>query len=562
MSLFSAINQSAAALRANQLGLQVVGHNVANANTEGYIRQQLDLEPAAAARLGNLVIGQGVLPRGTRQIIDQALAERMWSAGTAVSGNEILDNAFNELETLVGGLDGEGLDNQLSLFNESLHNLSNAPNDPSGRDQVIVQADGLAGAINQAYADAKEAQDRANVQLPNLVDDLNRMTQRLAELNLEIMTMEGGRKLGSDATGLRDERYQLVEDIARIVDVNVQEQASGSVTLFVGGDYLVSETNAREVYTAFDRENNGLEIRIRETDSPLQTKGGAIDAAMQVRDGVFADYMKELDRVAAGLSEVVNRVHSQGQGLRGWRSLKSTVASDAGVPLERADLDFIPDNGSFDVHVVDDQGAPVSSHRIEVQRLGLVTDSTVSSIVSQIDAIDGIEARVGEDGLIRLDAETSGLGFTFGEDTSGFLAAAGLNTMFTGTTAQSIAVNDQLLESPEMLAISRSGIGQDTDQLAELVDLVRRPSEVLGGQSLDGVVQNYIGASAQKISVQRATSKGASSFYDTLKAQHLSITGVNLDEEAVKMIGYQRAFQASSRVIATAAEMLEILASL
>ncbi|WP_153557375.1 flagellar hook-associated protein FlgK [Roseimaritima sediminicola] len=562
MSLFSSINQSAAALRASQMGLQVVGHNIANANTPGYIRQELELIPATTTRIGQVIVGQGVLPRGTRQVIDQALAERMWSASTAVSGGETLQAAYRELEDMVGGLDDTGLGSQLTKFNESLHNLANAPADPAARDLVLMQANALSGAINQAHSDTQAAKNRTNDQLPILAQTLNSLSSRIADLNIEIMVLEGGRSLSSDATGLRDERYKLLEEMAQIVDINVQEQSSGSVSVFVGGDYLISEANYREVYMAYNQATNGQEIRIKETDSPLKAKSGTIGAVQVARDEVFGSYLEELDTFAASLARIMNEVHSQGQGLEGHKRMVGTISVEPGVPLERAELSYEPQNGSFDVQVLDEQGQLVSSHQITVQNLGIVGDSTVNSIIQQIDDIDGVSARVNGDGKVELVADVDGLSFTFADDNSGFLAAAGLNTLFTGSSAQDLAVNDYLMENPHLLSVSKGGVGNDTDAIAELVDLVARPSDVLNGQSLQAWHQQKVATIAESVSLQRSSAEGHKDFYTTLQAQHLSITGVNLDEEAIKLIGYQRAFQASSRVISTASEMLDLLVSL
>ena len=82
MSLFGTIQQSAGALNVAQIGLQVVGNNIANANTDGYIRQELQQASSVAVREGNLIKGLGVRATGIVQIIDDALAERMLAAKT------------------------------------------------------------------------------------------------------------------------------------------------------------------------------------------------------------------------------------------------------------------------------------------------------------------------------------------------------------------------------------------------------------------------------------------------------------------------------------------------
>ena len=88
------------------------------------------------------------------------------------------------------------------------------------------------------------------------------------------------------------------------------------------------------------------------------------------------------------------------------------------------------------------------------------------------------------------------------------------------------------------------------------------PLDHLGGRSVRKAYEESIRSLAQKISLQESATEGIRNFHATLQSQHLAITGVNIDEEAIKMITYQRAFQASSRVIATASEMLELLVSL
>lgn len=562
MSLFGTIQQSAGALHAAQVGLQVVGNNIANANTPGYIRQQLEQSSSIATREGNLIKGHGVRPTGIVQVVDKALLERMINANTALSGAETSQKAYKQLEELSNDLDNAGLSQQLSLFNNSLHELSTQPNDLSLRELVVLQGETLAINLQRSRNDAVDRRELWNGELENMTTDINRLIKRIAKLNLDIATIEGGGIIHSDATGLRDQRYRDLEDLATYMNINIQEQESGSIAVFVGGDYLVSDGDFREVYTAYDTEDGGAEIRIIETDSPLQATEGKITATMHARDEIFSTFIDSVDEVATALIRSVNQVHSQGQGRSGYSELLSSIKSDTGVPLTEAGLAFEPSNGSFDMTVVDEDGLPISNHRISVRMLGQVTDSTVASIVADIDAIDGISASVIGDGRVEILSESPTSSFTFGEDTSGFLAAAGINTFFTGSSAVDIDVNQQLKRDPDFLAISAGGIGEDTDTLTELIDLVDAPLDYLDGRSLRESYEDNIAGLGQQISLQDSAAEGLRSFYDTLKGEHLAISGVNIDEEAILMITYQRAFQASSRVIQTASEMLELLVTL
>ena len=562
MSLLGTIQQSSGALQAAQIGLQVVGNNIANANTPGYIRQQLEQSSAAAVRIGGLIKGHGVRPTGIVQVVDKALAERMFHAKTSLSGSESLQKAYTQLEEITTDLNNTGLSHQFSLFNNSLHELSAQPGDSSLREFVILQGETLASNIQRTREDVLARRELWNGELEDMASQINRLTERIAGLNLEIASIEGGGLIRSDATGLRDQRYRDLQELAEFVDINVQEQESGTVSVFVGGDYLISNGIHREVYSAYNHSSEGNEIRVVETDSPLQAKEGILAATMTARDQVFGDFVTRIDSMAASLIRSVNEVHSQGQGRQGYEQIVTSIKSDTGVPLVNAGLPWDPRNGSFDMNVVDEQGQLISSHRINVQRLGQVTDSTVRSIVADIDSIAGIQASVTSDGKIEIVSESPTARFTFGEDTSGFLAAAGINTFFSGRSGFDIEVNELLVQDSDYLAISRGGIGEDTASLAALIDLVDQPVDHLDGRSVREAYEDSVAGLGQKIALQENATEGLRNFYATLESQHLAITGVNIDEESIRMIAYQRAFQASSRVIATASEMLELLVSL
>ena len=562
MSLIGTIQQSAGALQAAQIGLQVVGNNIANANTSGYIRQQLEQASANAVRDGGLIKGLGVRTTGIVQTVDKALAERMYGAKSALDGAEALQRAYSQLEEITTDLDNTGLSQQLSLFNNSLHELSAQPSDRALREFVVLQGETLATNIRRTRDAVLERRELWDGELANLTSRINHLSNRIADLNTQIAGIEGGGLIQSDATGLRDQRYRDLEELSGILSINVQEQESGAVSVFIGGDYLINKGNYRDVYTAYNDKLKGTEIRIVETDSPLQTKEGVLVGTMKARDGVFGAFVDTLDTMAAGLIRSFNELHSQGQGRRGYRELVGFTKTETLVPLTRANLPWTPANGTFDVNVVDDTGELVSTHRINVQMLDKTSDSTVASIVADIDAIPGLQASVTSDGRVSIASDSPVARFTFGEDTSGFLAAAGINSFFTGDSASNIGVNELLLEDSDYLAISSGGIGADTEVLNQLVDLVDVPLEPLDGRSVRETYEDTVSSLGQQISLQQNTTIGLKDFYSTLQSQHLAITGVNIDEESIRMIAYQRAFQASSRVIAAASEMLELLVAL
>lgn len=562
MSLFGAINNSVGSLQTAQVGLQTVGNNIANANTEGYIRQELIQTTPAPNRLGNLIIGHGVRAAAIMQRVDEALMERMWNAGSDLAGARLRERTLSDVEALMNDLNGGGLSDDLQSLNAAIHDLSAEPHDMSLRQFVIMTGDTLAREINRTYVNAKAYQDELDKSLDDRINRVNALANKVAELNLEIMKIEGGGTLGSQATGLRDERYRAIEEIGELIKVNTQEQASGAISLFVGGDYLVAETHTRELYVRMTGEENKGEIVFQDTNAAVEVEGGELKSMTEGRDVLLSGVLDGLDRMAMDLIRQFNRVHSQGQGARGFDSLTGTVQLDPTTSLNESGLQWEVEGGAFDISIVGEDGTHLARHQIQVQQGPLPQGSSVQSIVNQIDAIDGLRAEVNSAGRLVITSTTPGNRFVFGEDTSGFVAAAGLNTFFEGNRAETIAVNPILLANPEFFAVSAGGIGMDADVLNSMVDLVDQGIDYRSGKSIsEGYIQ-IVNGLAQSASTQKAVTAGLEQYYTTMQSEHLAISGVSIDEEAIKMISYQRVFQASSRVISVANEMLEMLVSL
>lgn len=558
MGLFGTIQTANTGLQAAQLGLQVVGNNVANSSTPGYIRQRLELETNPASRKGALLLGNGVRPTGITQLVDKALMERMFAAGSDKAAGELLNRAYEDLENLVGSLSG-GLRESMTSFNNSLHDLSATPNDRSLRDFVILQGESLARKIRSTFQSISSLQSDINTDLGNIATSINEKIAGIAKLNVAIASAEGGGAIRSDAAGLREQRYGLIEELSTLIDIHIQEQATGSISVFVGGDFLVAEGIHRDVAKNYNEEIAGFELQIRQSQAPLKATSGRYGALMRSREEVYGSFVRDLDALASALASTVNAIHTQGQGRRGFDSLQSSQSGLAGVPLGNAQLIPPPVNGTFEIQIVDSSGNPVSFHQINVRATNQVTDSTIDSVVADINSIDGLSAKINSNGKVEIASTSPGTRFAFANDTSGFLKSIGFNTFFVGSTAKDIDINPVLKANSDFLAISRSGVNRDTDILTELVDVVDRPLESLDGRSVQGVFNENVAKLGQRISLQRSITQGANDLHSLLTGQHLGITGVNLDEESIKMLAYNRTFQANARVITMANEMLEIL---
>lgn len=565
MSLYSSIRLAANTLRANQIGLQVVGQNMANASTPGYIREEALLATGPTQHVGGLLLGTGVQVEAVVQKIDEFLEERLRGSVSDLADAETQESSYLQLEAVIGELGDSDLSTSLNNFFASIAEILNQPESITVRNLAVMQGELLTADINRLGNRIAEIRSEINDRVINMADDINRLTEEIRELNLRITITEGGDASNSDAVGLRDQRLEALENLAKLIDIRVKEQPNGSVAVYCGSDFLVFDGVSRDVEVALesDRGLTVASIHVAETDAPLGVTSGELAGLLAARDEIMGGFLDRLDQFAGTLAFEFNKLYSGGQGLGGFRELTSEFAAAADdLALNQAGLTFTPVNGSFQVMVRNQETAITQTTDILIDLDGLGHDTTLADLATMLDAVDGISSAVTGDRELTISSDSPELEFGFGGDTSGVLAALGLNTFFSGYDARSLGVSEVLQEDPAKFAASRRGIAADTENAIELAAFLDRPISSQSGVSLADLYDRLVGETMQASSTAQAAAEGARVFETTLRGQKLAISGVNLDEEAVQMIALQRAFQASARYIATLSELLEILVSL
>jgi flagellar hook-associated protein 1 FlgK len=565
MSLFSAIQGSANALRVNQLGLQVVGNNIANVNSPGYIRQELIQAPAYGYRTGELIIGQGVESIGIQQKVDELVLGRMRETQSQLSYQEQVESSNGDIEGLLNELSDKDLSTKFSSLANAFQDIANQPGSEPIRAIAIQRGQELANQLRSISNGVSESASRNRTEVGLAVDQVNRLSNTIAKLNQRIVEIEGG--TNSSAVGLRDERITALDELSTYVDISVTEQLNGSVTVFVGGDYIVSDGIPRNVVAKRiedGEDSSGIELRFVDTDSRLVVQGGKLRG---LYDSIQANsqngFIGKIDSLARDIIHVVNRIHSQGQGTKGFTALTGeTVIAKANVPFEVSNPEFNIDNGSFVIKLTDARTKLTTSFDIPVQQQGSLNDTTAEQIAQRLDSISGISASITNDGRLQIQSDSSAVSFSFAEDTSGALAALGINTFFVGNSAANIGVRSGITQDNSQLAISSDGVANGGNNAIKIAEAFNEPSDLLGGRSLSGIYGTIVSETTREINSQKGVTDGLRNFLQTLEAKHLGVSGVNLDEEAVKMLLYQRAFQATSKLVTAVSEMLDTLVNI
>jgi flagellar hook-associated protein 1 FlgK len=565
MSLFSTLQITNNSLIASQTGLQIVANNIANANTPGYTRQEVVFQPGATQLIGSLPLGLGVQIRAIIQQSDRFINERLRAAISDVENTAVQKQAYHELEAILGELTDTDLSTSLNQFLASIHDVLNQPEDLATRNLAALQGQKLADEITRFDSRVRQIRKDGNGTIVGAASDINRLTTEIAKLNVQIVAVEAGSSGISDAGGLRDQRSTALAELSKIIGIRTAEQESGAVTVYSNGDYLVYDGTARPVTVVYS-EDRGLaaaSINIVDSDSPIETSSGSLTGLYAARDTVLGGFLDQLDDFTKKLIFEFNKVFSSGQGLTGYSSIESEhKVTDTDNPLDSAGLVFTPVNGTFQVLVQNKRTGLATTTDIRVDLNGFGEDTTLEDLVAQLDAVDGLTATVNAQGGVSMNADSPALEFSFANDTSGVLAALGINTFFSGEAAIGIGVSETVRNDPSKFAASRAGIGADTDNAVALAGLATQPLDSTGGLTLTEYYEQFTADVFQASAVMQGINDGFQTFRATLEGQQLGISGVNVDEQAIKMLQFQRAFQASARLVSTINDLLDTLVNL
>ena len=549
-------------LQVNEIALQVVGQNIANANTTGYLREEIQLEPGPTQQLGGLLLGTGVEVASVTQVVDKFLQQRLQGAVSDKAGTDTLQQTYSQLESILGTLDSSSLNDSMTSFFNSISQIMNQPEDASVRNQAMQQGVALTQNINSTAGRVETLRKDLNDQVFTISDDINTLVEDIRSLNVKISITTGGSNSQSDAVGLTDQRNNDLESLAQLINIQTVEQPDGTISVYSGGNYLASEGSSRKVGVVLDSDR-GLavaNIHLLETDSALDTSSGQLHGILDSRDNVLGGFLDQLNDFAGTLAYEFNKVYSGGQGLKGFTSLTGDFAvDDAAKPLNDTGLKFTPQNGAFQVLVRNKQTGLTETTDVNVNLNVPGHETTLNDIAQQLNAISGVHAEITIDKRLKISQASEDDEISFANDTSGTLAALGLNTFFSGSTADDLGVNSMVQKNPTLFAASSGGIAQDTDNAQTLAAFIDQPLDSSNGASLSDTYDQMIGNVSQESSQAQAAASGADTYEATLRGQKTSISGVNLDEETVNMLQYQKAYQASAKFIATLADLLDTL---
>jgi len=632
-------------LNAAQKAFDIIGNNIANAATDGYHRQRLNLTPAYTSQIGSVLSGGGVDIAGVTRIINSLLQQetfRQQSSLEQVSQELItlstVENAFGELSS------GSSLGTAIDEFFNALQDLSAHSSEAIWQNQAVMAAETMATQFRTLGEFLTTLENQITLEAQNTIKQINALVSRIADLNENIKRQEIN---GSQANNLRDQRDQCITELSELVSVQTQSKEYGIVDVSVTRIPVVTDTSAVELEVGL-KANLGLGITIAgESNYNIDVQGGRLGALLSLKNQLLTNIHNDLDDLAIAITQQINQYHVQGVGSEGsfneltGRSMVSESLADFGTLVSNGNIYIrvtntntgeatrtpVPINTSTDslttiataITAITGLNASVFDSKLHIQAdtnykfdflpcvLSSPTNSDFTGATSpptisvsgintgtknqtftfavsgsdsvgngtlQITVTDGDgntvttlnvgsgyaagdELDVGNGIKIALSTGDLANGNTFevdtfaDTDTSGVLAAVGINTLLHSSSASDMAVCSDISAIPERIATALGADMTDNTNALRMAALRDQAVNSLNSITPGEFYRRLVTDIGQQISVKQIHQENLETVVKNLANQQSEVSGVNINDEAAKILIFEQMFKAMAKYLST-----------
>lgn len=539
------LNAAMAALRTTQ-------HNIANANTPGFHRQALQLVNNPPSFSAGGLFGNGVAIAAVTRLYSQFLDNELMRSQGQLAGYEVYAAYAQQVDRLLGD-QNSGIASALSAFFASVNEVANDPTSIAAREAMLAAARNLAGRMNNLGAGLDSMLQGLNGEMAAMAQQVNAYVRQIADLNDRIALLEA--MAGGTANDLLDQREQLTAELNKWVEVRVQRGGDGSFNLYLGGGQPLLVGNQPNLVGVspdpFDTRLISLTLTVGAATFTLDSqlvRGGRLGGALALREEVLLPALQELGRLAVALTDRVNALHQNGEGI--------DTPPSTGLAFFR----------------------PVNSllHQ-PMAHAGNSGTATITAALTNSNQLTGSAYLLSFDGtdytLTRLSDGASSTGgltavTTIAGQPQGFtLTATGTPSAgdrwlirLTDTAAQQFALQ---LTDPRQIAAAYSGGGPGDNRMARDIAALQTSKTLTNGTTTFAGHYAQLVARTASLANEAAIAQQAA---ETLARQAFesqqALSGVNLDEEAANLIRYQQAYQAAARAMEVASRLFDELLAL
>ena len=618
-SIFNALHIGYSGLNAAQIGINTTGHNISNAETEGYTRQRVIAAASTPLYTDPGNVGNGVEVMDIQRIFDNFVFDRYTSVSADKEYSDYETKTLEELSTYFPEIDGVGIKADLAAYFDAWQTFADNPDNDAIKVNLASQTETLAQHIIQTQDQIQHLQSQVNEELAVNINQVNELASELADLNKAIDVAESGG--GYTANDLRDKRNVIERTLSRLIgsDVNqgqltanMQVDSSsntrtGSYTLSVNGFNIVDGKTYHPLHISKENSPSGFyEISFERQDGILipmeeNLKGGKIGAILDLRggtldttsgmptDGILQNVVTQFDAFAKGFIEATNNLYASSAASNMQSNIVELNPTNS---LVSSSLNV--NTGSFNIIVYDLDGNEVATRAINIDAATSMSGPSLNSIEEQIAAQvdDNDDGNANNDiddfiqfnfapsatGELRLelsmDALSESQGYTFAiadnlptddyNSGTNFAGAMGLGRFLDGDNASNINLKLELRDNPTKMSAGYAGTAGDNRVALNMVQQQYESYEFyVGNQTYDATIYGmfditatYVGVSTNSAIMRNET---VSTQFNATEMEYFSVSKVSIDEELTNLIKYQTSYGAAAKVITTIDQMMETL---
>ncbi len=302
-STFGGLEMGKSALNAFRLGMQTVGHNISNMNTDGYSRQRVifsTVTPEDIPHVGQL--GQGMYASTIERIRDEFLDFQFRDNQATLGYWEKINDLYDAIQNYIPEPNSTGLRSSMDTFFANMQTLQKSPEDTSARTALVESANSIGGMLGNLINNFNTYNESINMEVQQSVTEANQMLYDLAALNKEINQAEA---LGQNANDLYDQRDLILDKLSKMMDISYNEPlerngVKGEFFLSVNGRVLVQGVHVRELKAhAFMWDNQVYyDVQVAENEFDIVDNTDVAEALATGPDGTF---QLNVDRIANGV---------------------------------------------------------------------------------------------------------------------------------------------------------------------------------------------------------------------------------------------------------------------
>lgn len=558
-STFSGLNTMVNGIYTQRLGLNTVGHNISNSNTEGYSRQTAHAAATPSSEVYTLAgasqVGNGSTVTSVIRARDIYADRQYWKENSTDGYYNGKANNYAKIESIFNDSDNSGVQNAMEKFYQAWQDCSTTASSDTSRQNVINAGQNFAQSLQIAAKQTKEQIDSLYDDISLSVVKMNRLMGQVVELNKNIAGIEA---TGAHANDLRDQRDLIVDQLTSMTDITVYESANGMYTLVSNGTTLVNGITKVDLEMSAPKNNttyslSDYDIMIKQTGTVYTPGNGELKAQFEA---VAEDkgYIDQVANMAAFMFTTMNDQHKAGYGIDGSKDKpfgNANAKDNATTGLNfygESDKIFEWDakNGKLDVYNKKKDGTKDNASKESLSGMQILEILTVNSELTATDGHKKLATRSGE------------------RDTDGKLlyqAAAG------GTTTDVTQAKKDANGNPLPVDVNGTGDGSNAVWIAALFNCERDKTspEVNGTDRLigNGSLYSYYNTSMTTMGSDASNMNGRVKFQsgvmDQVENLRSSTNGVNWDEELSNMITFQQGYSACSRCLSAMDECLDKL---